>query len=381
MKTWLKKVGGSFFSIAILAYLLIPGASLAMEKAETQIHYPEGKIINIPHRGASGHAPEHTMPSYELGEQFNGNYIEVDLQMTKDDILIGMHDETVDRTTDGSGLVKNMTLEEIKELDAGSWFNEENPEKAKDEYVGLKVLSLEEIFQRFGSDSYYYIETKSPDKSEGMEEALLSLLEEYNLSNNVIVQSFSADSLKLIHSMDSHLPLVQLVSKPALDEGTEEELNEIKEYAIGVGPNFNNINENYVQTVREHGLHIHPYTVNKKEQMRTALEWGVTGLFSNYPDRFDEVITEFTNTSYIKSLIEYFDEQGEMNNEEAVHALNLHLTAVEHYEDRGAADKVVKHLNGFKDLLNHYADNEIITDHIFDSLSLQADLLIEKWEE
>src|SRR5699024_3459181 len=143
MKTWLKRAGITFFSIAILSYLVIPGTYLAMGKEETQLHYPEGKIIKIPHRGASGHAPEHTMPSYELGEQFNGDYIEVDLQMTKDGTLIGMHDETVDRTTDGSGLVRNMTVEEIKELDAGSWFNEENPKKAKDEYVGLKVPTLE----------------------------------------------------------------------------------------------------------------------------------------------------------------------------------------------------------------------------------------------
>src|SRR5699024_8710557 len=125
MKTWLKRAGITFFSIAILSYLVIPGTYLAMGKEETQLHYPEGKIIKIPHRGASGHATEHTMPSYELGEQFNGDYIEVDLQMTKDGTLIGMHDETVDRTTDGSGLVRNMTVEEIKELDAGSWFRSE----------------------------------------------------------------------------------------------------------------------------------------------------------------------------------------------------------------------------------------------------------------
>ena len=81
-------------------------------------------IANVSHRGASGHAPEHTLISYDMGEKMHGDYIELDLQMTKDGQLIAMHDEKVDRTTDGTGFVKDMTLAEIKELDAGSWFNE-----------------------------------------------------------------------------------------------------------------------------------------------------------------------------------------------------------------------------------------------------------------
>ncbi|AXF55930.1 hypothetical protein DT065_07760 [Salicibibacter kimchii] len=72
--------------------------------------------------------------------------------------------------------------------------------------------------------------------------------------------------------MDPTLPLVQLLGDPALDEEKEDELKEIMEYATGVGPNFNNINDEYVETVRDYGLHIHPYTVNDKETMETALE-------------------------------------------------------------------------------------------------------------
>lgn len=72
------------------------------------------KIVNIAHRGASGYAPEHTIPAYQLGEQMKGDYIEIDLQMTKDGRLIAMHDEKVDRTTNGTGLVKDLTLAEIK---------------------------------------------------------------------------------------------------------------------------------------------------------------------------------------------------------------------------------------------------------------------------
>jgi glycerophosphoryl diester phosphodiesterase len=74
---------------------------------------------------------------------------------------------------------------------------------------------------------------------------------------------------------------------------TDTQLQLIKEYAVGVGMSFSRINEDYVTKVREHGLLIHPYAVDSKGDMRKALEWGVTGLFTNFPDRFDEVITEF----------------------------------------------------------------------------------------
>jgi len=379
MKSTLIKTSAAMLSLGILSNVNVTDTAYASSKDDQLFHYPEGKIVNVAHRGASGHAPEHTMFSYELGEKLNGDYIEIDLQMTADDTLIAMHDETVDRTTDGSGSVEGMTLEEIKQLDAGAWFNAENPDKARDEYVGIEVPTLEEVFQNFGTDAYYYIETKSPDINPGMEEELLRLIDEYDVGNEVIIQSFSSDSLELIHSKDSSIPLVQLLGQPELGEGTHEELEEIKEYAIGVGPSFNNINGSYVQTVREYGLHIHPYTVNNKDDMRTAIEWGVTGLFTDFPDRFHEVITEFQSASYIKELVERFDEEGLFEDDEVVHALNMHLTAVNHYENQEEADKVVQHMGGFHDLLDHQRDNELISDNAYDSLKASADNLIQKW--
>lgn len=106
-------------------------------------------MLDIAHRGASGYAPEHTLTSYKMGDRMHGDYIEIDLQMTKDGKLIAMHDETVDRTTDGTGKVKDFTLEQIKQLDAGSWFNEKYPQYANPRYEGLQVPTLEEIFKTF----------------------------------------------------------------------------------------------------------------------------------------------------------------------------------------------------------------------------------------
>lgn len=92
--------------------------------------------------------------------ELGASYIEIDLQRTKDGHLVAMHDETVDRTTNGSGRVEDYTLAELKKLDAGSSFNEQNPQLAKDSYKGATVPTLDEILTRYGTDANYYIETK-----------------------------------------------------------------------------------------------------------------------------------------------------------------------------------------------------------------------------
>ncbi len=297
MRKSLKKTALLCLTLGLTLQVALPGAAGAAGKSNSPT--PESKLLNVAHRGASGHAPEHTIAAYELGEQMKGDYIEIDLQMTKDGHLIAMHDETVNRTTDGTGLVKDKTLAEIKELDAGTWFNERYPEYAKEEYEGLQVPTLEEVFERFGRGADYYIETKSPDVYPGMEEKLVELLEEYKLtgvngpSSHVIIQSFSQESLLKLHEMNPKIPLVQLKSYRTPATITDEEIAEIKEYAVGVGPNFAQIDQAYVEKVRESGLHIHPYTINEKEDIRKALEWGVTGVFTNFPDRFNEVLKEF----------------------------------------------------------------------------------------
>lgn len=258
----------------------------------------DNQILNISHRGASGYAPEHTLPSYELGDQMGGDYIELDLQMTKDGELIAMHDETLDRTTNGTGQVKDHTLEEIKSLDAGSWFNTAYPEKAKDEYNGLQVQTLQEVIEHFGKNKNYYIETKSPDVYPGMEEKLLEILKDYNLtrqndpSSRVIIQSFSEESLQKVHNLNENIPLVQLLDYKGTATITDEELDHYSEYAAGLGMSYKKINQDYVQKVREHDLLIHPYTVNNKEDMKQLLEWGVTGMFTNYPDVLEETMKE-----------------------------------------------------------------------------------------
>lgn len=244
----------------------------------------DDEFVVIAHRGASMYAPEHTMAAYELAVEYETDYVEVDLQMTADGVLVAMHDELVDRTTEGSGLVADYTFAELSELDAGSWFNDVYPEFADDGYVGLAVPSLEEIFQHFGHDVNYYIETKDPDENVGMEEELYRLLDQYDLlgtGEQVAIQSFSEDSLRLMGEMDAGVMLVQLQRKAMIADMDEAAFARIATYADGVGPNYQYISKDYVQQALDVGLEVHPYTVDDARDMRRLLDWGVTGFFTN----------------------------------------------------------------------------------------------------
>ncbi|MBJ3791949.1 glycerophosphodiester phosphodiesterase, partial [Bacillus sp. OA1] len=236
---------------------------------------------NIAHRGASAYAPEHTIAAYQLGQQMNGDYIEIDLQMTKDGHLVAMHDETLNRTTNGTGLVKEHTLEEIKQLNAGSLFNEKYPNLAKKDFEDAKVPTLEEIIETFGNGANYYIETKSPDEYAGMEEKLLEIIKHYEISDNVIIQSFSEESLQKIHSLDVTLPLVQLLPYKKAVQLTELEIKKYKTYCIALGMNYKYIDSAYVKRIKKHGLEVHPFTVDNEKDMKKLLLWGVDGMFTN----------------------------------------------------------------------------------------------------
>ncbi|WP_204174309.1 MULTISPECIES: glycerophosphodiester phosphodiesterase [unclassified Staphylococcus] len=250
--------------------------------------------VSIAHRGASGYAPEHTFYAYDKAhKEFNADYIELDLQMTKDGNLIAMHDEDVERTTGHKGRVEDYTTKELKQMDVGSWFNKKYPKYAKKEYKGAKIPTLEEILDRYGDNANYYIETKSPDVYPGMEEKLLHSLEKHNLLSDqklnkgqVVIQSFSQESLLKVANMNNQIPLVQLVDENKLSTFTSEDLKFISSYAIGVGPDYSDLDEQMVQKLHNYNLKVHPYTVNTEKDMQQMLNIGVDGVFSNYIDKY-----------------------------------------------------------------------------------------------
>ncbi len=293
----------AYAMLVLVALLVAPAVGAAPDKGSTT----DSTVLNVGHRGASGYAPEHTITAYDLALEQGADYIEIDLQMTADGVLVAMHDDTLDRTATApegvpeencTGLVSDKTLEQIKTCDVGSWFNETYPEYASDEYVGLQIPTLEEIFQRYGTSVNYYIETKNPEAVPCgcMEEELLRLMEEYELLKpaaedwQVLIQSFSADSLQEIHELEPSLPLIQLYSDTETSESIQASLAEVSAYAVGIGPSKTDVDAALVEAAHALCLDVHPYTVNEKKEMKTLIRLGVDGMFTNFPDRLEKVL-------------------------------------------------------------------------------------------
>jgi glycerophosphoryl diester phosphodiesterase len=294
---------------ASIALLTLAAADAASAKASAKKAREDAPVLNVGHRGASGYAPEHTIPAYDLALKMGADFIEQDLQLTRDGVLVVLHDETLDRTArptaesapgDCTGLVREKTLAQIKTCDVGSWFNEAYPQYAKPEYVGLRIPTLEEVFRRYGKGVNYYIETKSPESAPGMEEELLRLMDEYGLTKpaeekwQVLIQSFSPESLRKFHALDPSLPLIQLFSGAETSETIRARLDETGTYAVGIGPSKNDVDAALVQAAHARCLDVHPYTVNETPEMEKLVGLGVDGMFTNFPDRLERVLGEET---------------------------------------------------------------------------------------
>ncbi|MGJ9382653.1 glycerophosphodiester phosphodiesterase [Salipaludibacillus sp. CF4.18] len=272
------------------------------------------EFLNIAHGGASGYAPEHTKPAYDKAIEMNADYLEMDIQMTADGVPVAFHDMEVDRLTDGQGRINDLTLEEVKELDAGSWFNKEYPDKADKSFEGAKIMTLEEIIAEYGMGVNYYIETKSPTLNDGIEEEVVEIAKGHGLveKGNLFIKSFHKDSLQKIHAINEGIPLIQLLwweingeegnelkewlnTTPSPEDMTDEDFAEIREYAVGIGPHLGLhdgsevIDEDFVQRARDNDLLVHLYTINIRGEMKRLIDWGVTGIFTDYPNRLDEV--------------------------------------------------------------------------------------------
>ena len=279
--------------VTLLATLIAPAAAGSVP--------PGQQVLNIGHRGASGEAPEHTLAAYDLAIRQGADYIEQDLQLTRDGVLVVLHDETLDRTARGSaenctGRVDAKTLAQLKTCDVGRWFNEAFPERARPEYAGLRIPTLEEVFQRYGKRINYYIETKSPETADRMEERLLALMDRYGLRKpaavrwQVLIQSFSPASLQKIHRLDPSLPLIQLNSIFETSEVLRAQLESVATYAVGIGPALSSVDSALVAAAHARCLEVHPYTVNDSQTMARLLDVGVDGMFTNFPALLDDLL-------------------------------------------------------------------------------------------
>jgi glycerophosphoryl diester phosphodiesterase len=278
-----------------------------------------GAPLLIAHRGASAYAPEHTAAAYELGIEQGADFIEPDLQITRDGVLVAIHDLTLERTTDvrevfpdrfredEDGIrrwhVGDFTLAEIRTLDAGSWFDPA--------FHGERVPTFAEVIEMARGRAGIIPETKAPEVyaelGHDMARLLVEELEAHGLhvagadrATPVVIQSFSERSLRALREeLGSDLPLVLLLSgRDATGALSAEGLDAIARFASGIGPNKALLLQDPEAVERAHvrGLLVTPWTFRARdpgrfgdvtEEMAHFLcDLGVDGLFTDNPDRF-----------------------------------------------------------------------------------------------
>jgi len=259
------------------------------EPAPEPVPLPENDFLIIAHRGASAYTTGNTLAAYEMAVQMGADYIEIDLQMTKDGKLVALHDSVV-TLHDVQQAVADVTFDEIQLHSPGPEFNENPLAYTLPNFRDLRIVDLSEILDHFGDSVNYYIEMKSPEEYPGIEEELLRQLAEHQLLNRegampkVIVQSFDAESLKDIHAMEPSIPLTQLYKFRREAKLSKKELKELKQYASGVGVNVNAVTSKFIESMHKENLLVHPYTVNDEKTMRHLIKIGVNGIFTDRPD-------------------------------------------------------------------------------------------------
>lgn len=269
--------------------LLLLALSGCMISSAERVSLPEDKFLVIAHRGASAYAPGHTLTAYEMAVQMGADYIELDLQLTKDGTLVAFHDSIVS-FPNAEQAVADVTMDELDLYSPGDDFNEKNPRYASPGYKDLQVLELEDILLHFGKTVNYYIEMKSPANNMGIENELIQQLRAHDLLNQneilpkVIIQSFSERSLKKVSAMEPSIPLIKLYTFDKAAHLSKKTLRKLEIYASGVGLNADAVTKEFVESLHKEGLDVHPFTVNDEDTIRSLLKMGADGVFTDKPD-------------------------------------------------------------------------------------------------
>ncbi|TYR79444.1 glycerophosphodiester phosphodiesterase [Priestia megaterium] len=240
------------------------------------------KVDNVAHRGASGYAPENTIAAFDKAVHMKADYIEIDVQQSKDGELVVIHDTKVDRTTEGTGYVKDLTLEQLRSLDAGSWKGEE--------FTGQKIPTFDEILDRYHGKIGILIELKAPELYPGIEEVVARELKERHLdkpqNEKIIIQSFNFESMKKTNTLLPKVPIGVLTSSKV--HTTSEALQEFSTYADYFNPSYGIVTKELVNEVHEAGMKISSWTVRSQETANFLLSMNVDAIITDYPDYVDK---------------------------------------------------------------------------------------------
>jgi glycerophosphoryl diester phosphodiesterase len=234
-------------------------------------------LLAIAHRGASGHAPENTFAAFRKAIAMGAGFIETDLQLSRDARFVAIHDATVNRTTNGQGAVHDLTLAELRRLDAGSWFGSE--------FAGERIPTIEEILEFAKKhDVVFYLEMK-PSGSWGSEHALISALRESGEIARTVVISFDPVILAGVRKIEPTV-MTGLLFEGQISDPVAKAI-EIGARQVAVRGSL--VTPRLLKEARQRDLQVVCWTVNHPGHMRLLVEAGVDGIISDYPDRLLEL--------------------------------------------------------------------------------------------
>ncbi|MEE2753953.1 MAG: glycerophosphodiester phosphodiesterase family protein [Candidatus Latescibacterota bacterium] len=241
-------------------------------------------LQRIAHRGASGQglAPENTLASFEKAIEVGVDAVEIDVHLTADNRVVVIHDKAVDRTTDGSGLVDRMTLDEIRELSAGSWYDKQ--------FASERIHTLEETLDLIGWRALLLIEAKT----EEVVGKAVSIIRAQRAQSRVVMQSFLGPAVRTINRLDRRIPTAFLMTggEAVLRRKTGVVKRVLKLGANALALKYTGATPDLVNMFLGRAMGIWVWTVDDEEDMRVMIEMGVGGIITNYPDRLNKVISE-----------------------------------------------------------------------------------------
>ncbi|MEN6383117.1 MAG: glycerophosphodiester phosphodiesterase family protein [Rectinema sp.] len=278
--------------------------SLSMEKLIMQSYRP----IVIAHRGFRGIAPENTLLAAQKGFDIGADMWELDVAASSDGILVVLHDNTLTRTTDAKTrfpsrspwIIYDFTFDELKSLDAGSWYSKADPfmqiaygrvgSSELESFKDLRIPTLREALEltkRLGWRVNIEIKDATGFACDAwIVEKTAELIKELDMVPSVLISSFNHDYLKRMKMAIPEISVAALIDKPISDP-----VQRLKDLgAVALNPNEKYLDEATVRALRSAGLGVLPWTVNDPSRMRMLLNWGATGLITDFPDRALELV-------------------------------------------------------------------------------------------
>ena len=251
----------------------------------------------VAHRGYRAKYPENTLVAFEAAIAVESDMLELDVCLTRDRIPVVIHDKTLDRTTNGKGLVSAHTITELKELDAGSWFDAE--------FKGETIPTLEEVLQKIKGRITVNIEIKpesfeAPAPPDAIEVQVCEMVEKLEMADSVLISSFEHFFFARIQrwyrdqKKPTKIRTATLQEAPLADDFAAALCQRHKAYSYH--PDESLVTPELIQLLLTEGLRIFPYTVNAEKRMEQLINWGVSGIICDEPELLWKVIRRLENS-------------------------------------------------------------------------------------